>query len=106
MALLSLRLHQHFINSYLHPNIPTKAFLSINGGQITLVMGEILIRDVLFGHPADLHSFSETKGESISDDIQVLGRISFCALVQLSFPFPRWLSSRGCSELLEPSCIP
>lgn len=87
MALLRLALYQVFTASYLDPNAPTKALSSMDGNQITLIMGEMPVRDVSFGPLADLHSCLEAKGESMSDDIQVLGRISFHALVQRGFHF-------------------
>lgn len=74
-ALPSLGLHQGFTVSYLNCKVPTKALLSTEGGQITLVKGEIVVKDVSFGHLADLYSLLEVKGESVYYDIQVIGRI-------------------------------
>lgn len=66
MALLGLGLHQSFTVSYLNPKPPTKALLSIGGGQIALVKAKIAVRDVPFGLLADLYSLLEAKGESVS----------------------------------------
>ena len=74
-ALLSLRLHQGSTVSYLDPKAPMKVLLSVDGHQIIVVKGEIHVRDVSFRHPAALHSFLEAKGELMSGDIQVIGRI-------------------------------
>lgn len=42
LAFLSLGLHWGFTVSYMHPKAPTKALLSMDGGQITLVKGRYL----------------------------------------------------------------